>query len=125
MVEALGSCFVLQRTFGKQGDNLGKTASLFAKMLSHHEPMKVIEAIGQWIVRGGSDFPTPFDIEQILSPKPKADYRLYSRLLKKFEENRYSITKKERAYLNWYEKECMDGLDVDDGDSSYIQRPYI
>jgi hypothetical protein len=101
---------VAQRTYGKQGADLEKLARIFKRVLCCYHPDDVVKAIGEWILNGGGDFPTPYDIKNMLDPHPKSDYALYSRLLNKKKNDPYGMTHKEDKYITWYEQDCMRGL---------------
>ena len=108
MFKALASCQIVQRTYGKQAENLDKVTNIFLAVLNQYEPEKVIKAVKEWI-KSSSEFPTPADIESILNSKPKFDYAVYQSLQRE-RSNGTNLTSEQWKYLEAYEQNVMKGL---------------
>jgi hypothetical protein len=100
---------IVLRSYGKTGDDIPAITEAFLSKFKQHDPQKVIGAIEQWGLTGTGDFPTPPDIEAILNPKPKYDYAVYQRLLKRNKDGEY-MTAREFKYIQMYEENAMKGL---------------
>lgn len=105
---ALGACLAVQRTYGKQAGDFEKVVQVFIKLMQGHEPMKVIAAIREWVMKS-PEFPTPADILGILSPQPKFDYAMYSSFNEKLKRGE-QLGYMQLEYINAYEKNAMRGL---------------
>lgn len=104
--KALSACQLVQRTYGKQADDIGIITEIFVRVLRHHNPKDVIDVIRKWIIES-PEFPTPSDIENMLNPRPKYNYAIYQRIAHKFKKDSANMTDSEWSYLRKYEKHIM------------------
>jgi hypothetical protein len=92
---------MVQRTYGKQAENMDMVTKIFTRVLDRYEPELVIQAVKQWIM-DSPEFPTPSDIKQILSPTKTYDKTIYIGLKDKNKSGGY-LTEYEWEYINGYE----------------------
>lgn len=82
LLDVLGACLVVQKTYGKQGADLQSTYAVFLKVLNKYPMQKIVEAVTKWL-EVGTEFPTPADIIKLLDPTPKFDKSVYISLNKR------------------------------------------
>lgn len=105
LFNALAACQRVQRTYGKQGENLDKVVETFLAVLKHHEPSEVIEAVRKWIEQD-PNFPTPSDIAKILNPVKVYDKSIYLDLIKRRERENLPYNK--LKYIEDYEANVIN-----------------
>lgn len=105
--KALSACQLVQRTYGKQADDIGKITEVFVRILKEYEPDQVIEAVKEWVTTS-AEFPTPSDIANILSPKPRFDYAVYQSLQEQ-KRSGATLSDLQWKYLREYEERAMKG----------------
>jgi hypothetical protein len=104
--ELLAGCFMLQKLYGKQPENIGAVNQLFHSILANQPADKVIRAFELWIERS-QEFPTPADIIGLIkrNGRPPLSKEMYISISKMDAENR---TGDDWAYLRDYEAEQRD-----------------
>lgn len=108
LIKALEACAMIQRTYGKQAE-FEKAAPVFLRVLSAYPPAKVIDAVGQWLLKS-QEFPTIADILQILNPQPTFEKPIYIKLLDKAKNDGARMNEAEWNYIKQYEANAMRGL---------------
>lgn len=105
--EALGACLIVQRTYGKQGEDIKTLTKIFLEDLKEFTPEKVLSAIKSWR-KTQREFPTPADIMGILDPKPVLDKSVYLSIQdKRKKQGGEYLSDKEWKYIAAYEKEVV------------------
>lgn len=98
---------MVQRTYGKQGEDIDKITKIFLKVLDGYEPGEVIDAVRLWIIKS-PEFPAPSDILSILRPQQKFDYAVYS-ALQNAKRSGERLSAAEWEYIRRYEKNAIEG----------------
>lgn len=108
IVTQLGACLVVQRTYGKQGSDLEAMARVFIEDLRAFEPDKVVKALGEWRLKS-SEFPTPADIKNLISPQPVWSAVVYQELIDRRKKGEI-MGYEESEYIKGYKNYAMRGL---------------
>lgn len=103
----IGSVFDLQKQFGKQAGQLDNIVKGFCWALSPYKPNDVIAAFSEYI-RAHSDFPTPYDLRQIIDPiiepwKPDKSYYIKLQEIHR-RDGPYGLNTDEIEYIAKYEE---------------------
>lgn len=106
MLGQLTACAAVQRTYGKQADDIKAVAKIFLADLAGYSAQQISDAMQKWR-KQAQEFPTPADIIALLDKKPKLDGNVYGELLNKqkrgeiigFSESEY-MRKYKQAVLN-------------------------
>lgn len=105
LASALGACLLVQRTYGKQGNDIDKIAQVFARVLAGYSPEATIAAIKKWL-QESPEFPTPSDIIKILKANPD------NATMKKNKYTRLKTLQDNGQYLNPDEIQFLRGYDA-------------
>ena len=102
--DALGACLVVQRTYGRQGEDMPATMRIFLQDLKQYTMPKIVDAVNKWR-KSSPEFPTPADIIAILDSKPKMSVDMYRVHRKTYEANGFNEYTEAGQYVKAYEKE--------------------
>lgn len=105
---SLGACLVVQRTYGKQGSDIGTMTKVFCAALAQYEPQQVMDALKQWLTIS-PEFPTPADIKQLIDPAPVWMPTLFQELVDKKKRGDI-LTFREEEYLKGFKANALKGL---------------
>lgn len=105
---SLGACLVVQRTYGKQGEDIATMTKVFCAALSKYRPEQVMNAMNDWLTTS-AEFPTPYDIQQLIDPKPVWSPILFQELLDKRKRGDY-LTFDEQEYIKQYKNNALKGI---------------
>lgn len=109
IITQLSACQAVQRTYGKQAEDIPAVCRIFLADLADFPPAAVVQAIADWRKRH-QEFPTPSDIRGILSPEPTFSADLYRELLRKRKDPGEWLSDDERRYLRRFEANMMKGV---------------
>lgn len=104
----LGACLVTQRTYGKQGADMEAIMRVFMDDLKEFEPDAVLAAISQWRLKS-AEFPTPYDIKQLLKPEPIWSASIFQELVEKRKRGDI-LGFREEEYIKQFKANALKGL---------------
>jgi hypothetical protein len=82
----------------------------YLQFLPEYTTKELISALREYVLNGGRDIPTVYDLNQILNPKPKPLCpRMYSALLRKKKCGDY-LSLKEGEFVKAYEEEQFNRM---------------
>ncbi len=108
LIIELGACQVTQRTYGKQGQDMEAAIRVFTSDLKEFSPEQIMEALARWRLKS-PEFPTPYDIKQILAPDPQFDSLVYKEICDKRKRGDI-LNWREEAYLIQYKENILKGI---------------
>jgi len=108
IIGELAACAIVQRTYGKQGEDLEVAAKIWSKDLQGWAGEDIAEAMEYWRMKS-QEFPTPADIIAILERQPKMDGAVYREFLNR-RKNGDVLTQSQKNYIENYERTTMKGL---------------
>ena len=109
IISQLSACQAVQRTYGKQAEDIPAVCRVFISDLSEYPPDDVVKAIAQWR-KTNQEFPTVADIVKIIFPQPVFSADLYRELQRKRKEPNSWLTDSEKKYIKMFESNMMKGI---------------
>jgi hypothetical protein len=112
LAQALGQVCTVQNAYGKKADDLPVMVAGFAWALRDFSVDDVVWALGEFMNRS-PNFPTPFNIRQILQPpektfNPDKPYYIYLQKLRQ-EQGKFALNDEEEEYIRKYEAHVKSG----------------
>lgn len=105
---SLGACLMVQRTYGRQGEDIRAMTAIFCRALQDYAPQEVVQALATWLSKS-SEFPTPYDIRQLIAPQPVWSPVLFQELLDKRRRGDI-LSPREVDYVAAFKQHMMAGV---------------
>ena len=103
----------IQANYGKTSSSLETIIMGYLQFLPKYSAAELIDALKEWMLNGGRDIATVYDINQILNPKQKPLCpRMYSVIQRRKQRGDY-LTANEDRFIKAYEKQQFKNIGGD------------